>query len=146
MLGTTATVGPHTWEITRPVVTGGRLHHATIGTYTQLPFRLAWAITIHKSQGQTIDRLVVDLTGGVFATGQVYVALSRATSLDGLVLKRPIGAEPIEAVQLEHFRLAHAAALRRVHGIASLPARASSTSSTSASARHSSVAVMICAR
>lgn len=83
-------VRPHTWEITRPRVDGGRLTHDVIGIFTQLPFRLAWAITIHKSQGQTLDRLVVDLTGGTFADGQLYVALSRATSLEGLVLQRPV--------------------------------------------------------
>ncbi|WP_375001731.1 AAA family ATPase [Aeromicrobium sp. CTD01-1L150] len=88
--GRVVEVGPHTWEVTRPVVDGGTLRREVVGTYRQLPFKLAWAITIHKSQGQTLDRLVVDLTGGVFATGQVYVALSRATSMEGLVLKRPV--------------------------------------------------------
>lgn len=88
--GEVVTVGPATWEVTRPVVEGGTLSREVVGSWTQLPCRLAWAITIHKSQGQTLDRLVVDLTGGVFATGQVYVALSRATSMAGLVLKRPI--------------------------------------------------------
>ena len=89
-------VSPHTWEITRPVAEDGRLRHEVIGTFTQFPMRLAWAITIHKSQGQTLDRLVVDLTGGTFAPGQTYVALSRATSLDGLVLTRDVLAKDLK--------------------------------------------------
>lgn len=88
--GTRADVRPYTWEATRPVVDGGALRREVVGTWTQLPLRLAWAITIHKSQGQTLDRLVVDLRGGAFDHGQVYVALSRVTSLDGLVLTRPV--------------------------------------------------------
>ncbi|MBB5474155.1 energy-coupling factor transporter ATP-binding protein EcfA2 [Cellulomonas hominis] len=88
--GTRAEVRPFTWEATRPVVDGGSLRREVVGTYTQLPLRLAWAITIHKSQGQTLDRLVVDLRGGAFEHGQVYVALSRVTSLAGLVLTRPV--------------------------------------------------------
>ena len=88
--GTCADVTPFTWEATRPVVSGGSLGREVIGAYTQLPFKLAWAITIHKAQGQTLERLVVDLTGGMFSTGQLYVALSRCTSLAGLVLKRPV--------------------------------------------------------
>ena len=86
----TVEVRPHTWDITRPVVSGGTLTHEVVGTFTQLPMKLAWAITIHKSQGQTLDRVVVDLTGGTFANGQLYVALSRCTSLEGLVLKRDV--------------------------------------------------------
>lgn len=88
--GSTVQVPPHTWDITRPSVQGGALVHEVIGTFTQLPMKLAWAITIHKSQGQTLERVVVDLTGGTFANGQLYVALSRCTSLEGLVLKRDV--------------------------------------------------------
>ncbi|WP_433664203.1 AAA family ATPase [Nocardia sp. CA-128927] len=88
--GEAAEVRPYTWEVTRPVFEGGTLRHQVVGTYTQLPFRLAWAITIHKSQGQTLDRLVVDLSGGTFADGQLYVALSRCTSMNGLVLRREV--------------------------------------------------------
>ncbi|MGE0218027.1 AAA family ATPase [Mycolicibacterium sp.] len=88
--GSTAEVTPFTWEVTRPVMSGSSLGREVVGTYTQLPFKLAWAITIHKSQGQTLNRVVVDLTGGMFSTGQLYVALSRCTSLSGLVLKRPV--------------------------------------------------------
>lgn len=88
--GDTADVRPFTWEATTPIVDGGSLRREVIGTYTQLPFKLAWAITIHKSQGQTLERMVVDLSGGMFSSGQLYVALSRCTSLSGLVLKRPV--------------------------------------------------------
>lgn len=88
--GYRADVRPFTWEATRPVVESGSLTREVVGTYTQLPFKLAWAITIHKSQGQTLERMVVDLTGGMFSVGQLYVALSRCTSLKGLVLKRPV--------------------------------------------------------
>ena len=62
-----------------------------LGTFTQYPLRLAWAITVHKSQGLTFARAVIDFTGGVFAGGQTYVALSRCTSLEGIQLKKPVG-------------------------------------------------------
>lgn len=88
--GRTVSVSRYTWEVTRPVVTGGRLIYEVVGSYTQLPFKLAWAVTIHKSQGKTLDRVVVDLYRGAFAEGQLYVALSRCTSLDGLVLRNQV--------------------------------------------------------
>lgn len=94
--GEVAEVALHTWDVTRPIASGGDMRHEVIGTYTQFPFALAWAITIHKSQGQTLDRLVVDLSGGTFATGQLYVALSRCRSLDGLVLTRPVHARDLK--------------------------------------------------
>lgn len=83
-------VGPHEWELTRPVINDGRLTYDVVGRYRQLPFKPAWAATIHKSQGKTLERAVVSLGRGTFADGQLYVALSRCTSLPGLVLKSEV--------------------------------------------------------
>lgn len=66
-----------------------QIEEEELGTFTQYPVRLAWAITVHKSQGLTFSRVVIDFTGGVFAGGQAYVALSRCTSLEGIQLKSP---------------------------------------------------------
>ena len=67
-----------------------QIEEEVLGVFKQFPIRLAWAITVHKSQGLTFSRAVIDFTGGVFAGGQTYVALSRCTSLGGIQLKKPI--------------------------------------------------------
>ena len=90
-------VRPHTWDLVRFVLADGRIVSEPVGYFTQLPFRLAWAVTIHKSQGKTFDRIVVDLERGAFATGQTYVALSRCTTFEGIVLRRPIAKSSIRA-------------------------------------------------
>ena len=88
-------VAPYTWDISKYVYTQGNFERETIGSFRQIPLKLAWAITIHKSQGKTFDRVVIDLGRGSFAHGQTYVALSRCTSLEGVVLKKRIGRSSI---------------------------------------------------
>ena len=65
-----------------------------IGTFSQYPIKLAWSITVHKSQGLTFDKAIIDI-GSAFAPGQVYVALSRLRSLEGLVLTSPVNFQGI---------------------------------------------------
>jgi hypothetical protein len=81
---------PFTWQIFRYYVKGRQLQSEVMGTFTQYPLMLAWAVTIHKSQGKTYEKVVIDIGRGTFAHGQTYVALSRCTSLDGIILKKPI--------------------------------------------------------
>lgn len=86
-------VSPYTWEIREPVYDkdSKRLWYRTIGSYRQLPMRLAWAITAHKVQGQTLERVIVDIPDTeAFTPGQLYVALSRVTSIEGLFLRYPV--------------------------------------------------------
>ncbi|MEO6097684.1 MAG: AAA family ATPase [Fibrobacteria bacterium] len=68
----------------------GRVVPKPVGRFTQFPLKLAWAMTIHKSQGKTFDRVIIDLGQGAFAHGQSYVALSRCTTLEGITLRRAL--------------------------------------------------------
>ncbi|KWZ72268.1 hypothetical protein HMPREF3198_02022 [Winkia neuii] len=97
--GKVVSVGVHTWEVTRPALSAGSLTNQVVGTFTQLPFKLAWAVTIHKSQGQTLEHALIDLSGGIFAPGQLYVALSRCKSLKGIVLRRQIRPRDVKVDQ-----------------------------------------------
>lgn len=72
-----------------------RIEEQLLGTYEQFPIRLAWAITVHKSQGLTFSQVNIDFTGGAFAGGQTYVALSRCTSIEGITLMAPIRQQDI---------------------------------------------------
>jgi ATP-dependent exoDNAse (exonuclease V) alpha subunit len=90
--GNSVDLEPFTWEMYRFSFDkeSGRIDSEVVGVFTQFPLRLAWAVTIHKAQGKTFSKVVIDIGYGAFAHGQVYVALSRCISLEGIVLRKPI--------------------------------------------------------
>jgi len=90
--GRLVAVEPYTWKLFNFAFDEKRksIVSEEAGSFTQLPVKLAWAITIHKSQGKTFPKVIFDVGRGTFAHGQTYVALSRCTDLQGLVLKKPL--------------------------------------------------------
>jgi len=82
-------ITPYSWDMYKYEFNkqSKRVESETVGSFFQLPLKLAWAVTIHKSQGKTFEKIIIDLGYGAFAHGQTYVALSRCTSLSGVVFK-----------------------------------------------------------
>jgi ATP-dependent DNA helicase PIF1 len=86
-------VDPTLWETIKYKTTedtNGKIEFDITGTFKQYPLRLAWAITIHKSQGKTFENVMIDMGTGAFEHGQTYVALSRCKTLEGIILKNPL--------------------------------------------------------
>ncbi len=96
--GTTQQIEPYTWEFFKYVFDSetNKIESEVIGSFTQYPIKLAWAVTIHKGQGKTFSKVHIDLGTGTFAHGQLYVALSRCRTLQGITLQRPIHVNDIK--------------------------------------------------
>ena len=90
--GNDVEVAPYTWTVFEYFYNEGKraLDSRTVGSFKQHPLKLAWAVTIHKSQGKTFDRVHVDIGKGTFIPGQLYVALSRCRTLEGITLEKPV--------------------------------------------------------
>ncbi len=90
-------VSSHTWSVYRSVYDKKTrsLDQEKLGSFSQIPLKLAWAVTIHKSQGKTFDQVTIDLGRGAFAAGQTYVALSRCRSFEGIALAKPVRPQDI---------------------------------------------------
>jgi len=90
--GSVVEVAPFRWEMFRFYFNEDTqmIESEGVGSFTQYPLKLAWAVTIHKSQGKTFSKVIIDIGTGTFAHGQAYVALSRCTSLEGIILRKPI--------------------------------------------------------
>jgi energy-coupling factor transporter ATP-binding protein EcfA2 len=80
----------HVWDVLKPRYVNGKLDYEVVGSFKQFPFRLSWAVTVHKGQGTTFDKVIIDFSHSAFAPGQMYVALSRCTTLSGMKLRVPI--------------------------------------------------------
>ena len=85
-------IEPQAWEKFRYELDSetGKVKREVVGTFKQVPLRLAYAVTIHKAQGLTLEKVFIDFDRGMFAHGQAYVAFSRARSLEGLEISRPL--------------------------------------------------------
>jgi Tfp pilus assembly protein PilF len=95
--GSSYNLAPEMWENIQYVYDEKKkaIIENVLGTFTQFPIKLAWALTVHKSQGLSFNKIIIDFEGGAFTSGQTYVALSRCTSLEGITLLRPLSERDI---------------------------------------------------
>ncbi|MCK9578083.1 DEAD/DEAH box helicase [bacterium] len=105
--GTFDDVSKYKWEkVKYSLDENGKIRSEIIGSFTQIPIKLAWAVTIHKGQGKTYEKVFVDFGNGTFASGQAYVALSRCRSLEGVRLRKPLCYDHLLVDErIEHFMI-----------------------------------------